>query len=803
MWLRCWTGSRAVATGAVAIWALCFGIRVESALSGAPLPPFFVTADPRGGSPTLADFRAGGGAEAALHVGDRLARLGSEDLAGVGPLDLFVVVARAGRAGDEVIVHYERGDAPGSVHLQLRAAPLQWFVLASSLAWASLAALLLLRSSWTPVSRNAFWASLGIALTGALFGGSLPAVLLSLAALAAGTSAMAVFGVLFCWSFLPDAATTSAAFDDRDPARRPFLHTPGWPWLFGAAGIFEASRDFGVGLPPAAGRIGLVVTLLLAVVAAVCILFRKLPVSPPPARRQLLWALSGCCIGSMLILVALALSIADPDSLRFYRLAVGVCSVIPAAWAIAIFRYRTFDVDRLLNAATTYTITAVVLLAGGLFVYSQLLSGPLGMAGGASIAIELVVAALLMALVASAHRRLRPLLEGVFLRERIVFGDGVGRLMDELSRCQRIEDIWMRTGESLDALIAPHGCAIYLSAGQRFAPIFHRGPPMPGEIRSDHPLVAMLRDQHKPIDLQRRQRGGLRVALSESDRRGLGTLHTAVVVPIARRDQLYGFIVLGEKRSGDFYSAEDLMLLEALAHVVSAKLERLDNSTLAAIGERMVQMTHELREPLRVMSGYTEMLARAQSPQEKEEMVAIVLEQFRLMQRMVGNVLAFARGEAPLLLQTVNVGAYLQDVRRHLDPLLRGTSLTLIIGAGYIGDAIFDEGKLTRLIATIARHAIEARSGKLVVGTSAEHGRLVMALSYDGSGVPAETMARPYTPVSRAAPEAGRAAGLAAVDGILQEHGIDVHVESSREAGMTIRIALPLLPRGASATQSH
>jgi signal transduction histidine kinase/predicted membrane protein len=62
----------------------------------------------------------------------------------------------------------------------------------------------------------------------------------------------------------------------------------------------------------------------------------------------------------------------------------------------------------------------------------------------------------------------------------------------------------------------------------------------------------------------------------------MARLRSAIVIPLISKDKLLGILSLGEKRSGDIYSAEDVSLLTVLANQVASSLEnsRLFNEIL-------------------------------------------------------------------------------------------------------------------------------------------------------------------------------------------------------------------------------
>jgi len=190
--------------------------------------------------------------------------------------------------------------------------------------------------------------------------------------------------------------------------------------------------------------------------------------------------------------------------------------------------------------------------------------------------------------------------------------------------------------------------------------------------------------------------------------------------------------------------------------------------------------------------GCAELLAGAQSDQEREKVSRLIFRQFDLMQRMASDVLSYARGDSGLLIGKVLTRQFLKTLRAQLEPELGKRSLALVIDAEDSGVAYFDEAQMIRAISNLAYNAAEAMAETFRVKTHDGSGSLVIECVDDGPGIPPELQARLFTAFATAGKEGGTGLGLASVKKIVDAHGGTIEVSSVQGEGTTFRIELPL-----------
>jgi signal transduction histidine kinase/CheY-like chemotaxis protein len=230
--------------------------------------------------------------------------------------------------------------------------------------------------------------------------------------------------------------------------------------------------------------------------------------------------------------------------------------------------------------------------------------------------------------------------------------------------------------------------------------------------------------------------------------------------------------------------------------VFQAKL--LHTERLAALGQMVSGVAHELSNPLTSILGYAQrMLLRADVESNFEEVRKIFTEAERagaILRRM----LLAARETSPerrlvplnqIVQRTIELQRFsLAAERIHVDVSL-DASLPSVMG---------DAGQLQQVLMNLlgnARQAIEplGHGGTIRVRTlRTEDNRVCLEVSDTGPGVPEGIMARIFDPFFTTKPAGvGTGLGLSIVLSLVREHGGQVHASSPRGRGAIFTVELP------------
>ena len=297
--------------------------------------------------------------------------------------------------------------------------------------------------------------------------------------------------------------------------------------------------------------------------------------------------------------------------------------------------------------------------------------------------------------------------------------------------------------------------------------------------------------------------GGQPILCNEtpSIRRGKVAVRRALATPIITKNAgTIGVLELLNRHGRTPFSHSDALALAIVAsqagRAIAAERERSEKDRaerLTTIGRMLSGVVHDLRTPMTLISGYTELMSASDDPDERERYARSVVKQIDMMSAMTRDLLAFARGERSVLIRKVYVERFMAEMQDYLRREFEGTGVALEVKIGTKGAARFDETKLLRVFHNIARNAREAMpgGGKFTVTVAKKGTDLVFSFSDTGGGVSKDIEGRMFQPFVTGGKAGGTGLGLAMVKRIAEEHRGTIAYESVPGKGTSFFLAIP------------
>jgi hypothetical protein len=229
----------------------------------------------------------------------------------------------------------------------------------------------------------------------------------------------------------------------------------------------------------------------------------------------------------------------------------------------AVLRHRVFDLYLARDRALVYGV-ALLLVTVVVLLFKFLLQTPLAALLsllGEGMERKLVEAALAVAVYLSGHFTFHWLdhsVQHLVFRRRLHQVQRLRQFMREAQHVSGQEQLLRRFHEELERFSEQAGNVIYLRlSGGDYAQVFNSIPRAPHLLEGDDALLVRMRSEARPRWLE-----GDEHAESGSDVVG------ALALPMQRRGQLAGLVVLGTRPDREAYRPEEVELLnEAVAHV--------------------------------------------------------------------------------------------------------------------------------------------------------------------------------------------------------------------------------------------
>ena len=217
---------------------------------------------------------------------------------------------------------------------------------------------------------------------------------------------------------------------------------------------------------------------------------------------------------------------------------------------------------------------------------------------------------------------------------------------------------------------------------------------------------------------------------------------------------------------------------------------------LSSMGTMIASLAHQLRTPLAAAILYGSHLnGKKLSDNKKLEFSQQLMERLRFMDRQIGDMLSFVKGEKKqnsyfrieTLIQTIksNCNAFSYPVEFKIDPT--NFKNTMMLG---------DADALVGAINNLVDNAIDASKNKVPVVisiTSNQSQRIILQVTDQGSGICKNDQKQLFEPFY-STKNHGNGLGLAIVQAIVVEHGGIIQVDSDINKGSRFTIDLPLCP---------
>jgi signal transduction histidine kinase len=492
----------------------------------------------------------------------------------------------------------------------------------------------------------------------------------------------------------------------------------------------------------------------------------------------------------------------------------------------AVVKHRLFNVRMLVTRALAYLLLLValgVIYAAAFFAMSLLLFP--GEQAAFSRGIGSTILALVLAFTFQPLRRLFQIgTDRIFYRDhydsQAVLNRFTGILVSEL----HLDAILKRAvAELCNSLHIQFGQIVIFNA-ERVYKIEHFGP-LPKRLM----VAPELKRLNKHMLIADELEGGER-------KRILDDHGVRVSLMLSTKEDFVGYLLLGDKLSGDIYSTQDVELLEIIRGELAVAIQnaksyaevqafnltlqaRVDHATnrlrvanrhlqeLDKAKDEFISMaSHQLRTPLTTIKGYLSMMLEGdvgQVPEGQQQFIRYAFDASERMVNLISDLLNVSRMSAGrFLIQTkpTDMVQMIDDEVRQLTPHAKAKNIGLVFERppAPLPLVEIDDNKTRQVIMNFIDNAIYYTSkGGVHVHLEQTGNHVRLRVKDTGIGVPEEAKRKLFTKFYRAGnaqslrPD-GTGLGLYLAKRVIEDQGGTIIFESAEGKGSTFGFELPL-----------
>ena len=214
---------------------------------------------------------------------------------------------------------------------------------------------------------------------------------------------------------------------------------------------------------------------------------------------------------------------------------------------------------------------------------------------------------------------------------------------------------------------------------------------------------------------------------------------------------------------------------------------------LAEIGKFSTIIAHELKNPLGIIKGAVDIIAKTSTaPQLRTTMTGYIQDEVQRLNKIIEDFLAFAR-PAPPQKVLCDVNDVVRKFASHFtipDKAQKNVRLQVELGAQT--QAEIDEDQIYQVLLNLANNALQAigPDGIITIRTDCHEGLVTLQVLDTGPGIPPEMREKVFEPFFTTRAQ-GTGLGLAIVKKFIESHQGGVSIAEAPGGGTIFKIYLP------------
>ncbi|MCP4683070.1 MAG: PAS domain S-box protein [Desulfobacterales bacterium] len=224
------------------------------------------------------------------------------------------------------------------------------------------------------------------------------------------------------------------------------------------------------------------------------------------------------------------------------------------------------------------------------------------------------------------------------------------------------------------------------------------------------------------------------------------------------------------------------------------KLENklLQTERLAAVGQTVAHVAHEIRNPLMIIGGFSHQIRKTLTDEKSIKKLSMIFDEVRRLENLVANLGDFTK-EYRLVKRQVDINSVIRDVLKIVAEIHSSKKYTFDLDlASDLEEINCDPDKLKQVFLNIIANGMEAMhdGGRIRVSTEQWHSGVELRISDNGIGINEDDLFHIFEPFYTTR-ESGSGLGLSISYKIVEAHKGEIFAISLPGEGTTFVIRIP------------
>jgi len=217
----------------------------------------------------------------------------------------------------------------------------------------------------------------------------------------------------------------------------------------------------------------------------------------------------------------------------------------------------------------------------------------------------------------------------------------------------------------------------------------------------------------------------------------------------------------------------------------------LRSERLAAMGKAVAYITHEIKNPLIAIGGFSNQLLRSVKDQEEKKKLEIIVTEAKRLEAFLKDIGQFAKEAMPQK-EIFNINEIVQKIMTIVESELVSRKINLKTWLSPIPLFIYaDIDQIKQILLNVIKNAIESMSegGQLTIETL-KNKEVVIKIKDTGSGIPEESLDKVFEPFF-STKKGGTGLGLSICHKLITVNQGEICIESEVGKGTLVTMRLP------------